>query len=132
MLASPPRQVTLVYRDETRTTLCSLCDSPGEATCLRCGRPLCREHAPAEETRCGPCETWFDENSSTYTARTGRFSLARMALPSRGVAVALLLTPASVVGAAFLWEHARRRRERDRFLAERPGSQVTAWRARGC
>jgi hypothetical protein len=72
--------------------------------------------------RCEPCEAWFDEQLSNRVARTERFSLWRFTLPSRGVAVALLLTPVGLVGAAFLWEHARRRRERNRFLAERPGS----------
>lgn len=116
----------MVYRDATRSTLCSVCLRPGQVTCLRCGRPLSRKHSPTEGLRCGPCEAWFDEQCARRAARAGAFSLSRFALPPRGVAVALLLTPAGVVGAALLWEHARRRRERDRFLAERP--RVSSWR----
>lgn len=45
--------------------------------------------------------------------------MSRMTLPPTPAAVAILLTPAGLVGAAILWERARRRRERNRFLAER-------------
>ncbi len=116
----------MVYRDAFDSTVCSVCRSPGEVTCTRCGRPLCREHAPAEAMRCEPCEAWFAEQRSS---RAGPFSLAHVELPSRAVAVAMLFTPAGVVGAAVLWEHARRRRERNRFLAER-GPSVATPRAR--
>jgi hypothetical protein len=112
----------MVYRDAIESTLCSVCRNPGQVTCARCGRPLCREHAPAEAMRCGPCEAWFAEQRSS---RAGPFSLANLALPSRAAAIAMLLTPAGVVGAAVLWEHARRRRERNRFLAERGPSVPT-------
>ncbi len=106
----------MVYREAIDSTICSVCHSPGEVTCLRCGRPLCHQHAPAEAMRCGPCEAWFAEESSS---RAGPYSFAHMPLPSRAAAVAMLFTPAGLVGVIALWEHARRRRERNRFLAER-------------
>jgi hypothetical protein len=109
----------MVYRDQSRTELCSVCRAEAEARCKRCGRPLCRLHTPGRSARCQPCEAWFDEERARRIDRSGAFSMSRMTLPPTPAAVAILLTPAGLVGAAILWERARRRRERNRFLAER-------------
>lgn len=109
----------MVYRDEIRTELCSICRAQAQSRCKRCGRQLCRQHAPARDARCQRCEAWFEEERTRRMAESGAFSMSRMTLPPTPAAVAILLTPAGVVGAAILWERARRRRERRRFLAER-------------
>lgn len=109
----------MVYREQIRTELCSVCRAEAQGSCKRCGRPLCRRHTPARESRCQPCEAWFDEERTRRVAESGAYSMSRMSLPPTPAAVVMLLTPASVVGAAILWERARRRRERRRFLAER-------------
>lgn len=109
----------MVYRDQTRTELCSVCRAEAQAGCKRCGRPLCRQHTPARDARCQPCEAWFEEERMRRIAESGAYSMSRMTLPPTPAAVAILLTPAGVVGAAILWERARRRRARKRFLAER-------------
>jgi hypothetical protein len=46
----------MTYRKSVTRPRCALCGETAAASCLRCARPLCAEHAPAEDSLCEPCE----------------------------------------------------------------------------
>lgn len=73
------------YRLREFHELCTECKDRAERTCLRCGRPLCGLHAPAEGLRCIDCENQFDR------------SLRRNALISVGVGVLIWVTALALV-----------------------------------
>jgi hypothetical protein len=47
------------YREAELNPQCSRCLHPATTACLRCGRPLCEDHAHGDKTRCRRCELAF-------------------------------------------------------------------------
>ena len=48
-----------MFRRSKISLLCSICSVRTTASCLRCARPLCSEHAPATLKRCDQCEAEY-------------------------------------------------------------------------
>jgi len=52
-------------RTQTLVALCRLCREPAPVHCLRCGTPLCDEHAPStEDLRCDRCESGYEKKTT--------------------------------------------------------------------
>ena len=58
-------------REQEYREICAAVDCPEWASvaCLRCGRPLCSQHQPAEDRRCGDCEREYEQQAGDATAR---------------------------------------------------------------
>ena len=92
------------HRNQEIVALCRECKVAAATSCVRCGAPLCAEHAPADDDlRCGRCEAHYTENSEwlqkiaegKLEGDIGRFTvgflIGTFALPTL-VSVSVLLT----------------------------------------
>jgi len=107
--------------------LCAACGGSAEATCTRCGLPVCAAHRPARDRRCGECEALFRRRRP---ARMLTYFLA-LVMTSIALVVALFflvlatgggalgVAPLILFGSFPIILHRLEFRARNRFLAER-------------
>jgi hypothetical protein len=99
------------YRDAELNAQCSRCLRVATSACLRCGRPLCEDHAHGEKTRCRRCELAY---ASLTPLVAGGALLATLA-----AAPAFLLTGRPRLASPTLLSRFQQRRRR-KFLEQRP------------
>lgn len=109
--AAPDTLDTRGYREAEIRPLCATCGELGEWPCLRCGRPFCADHTPADDQRCERCERSFER-------RTRLWSTSSTLALQLGVALPFLLFGRPSVDSA-AWKLRVRRWARRRFLRER-------------
>ena len=125
------------YRHSHAHGLCTECKADAVAACLRCGRPLCARHAPAEGLRCLDCESEFDHS----TRRNARWSVLLGLLFWLSSLAALIAAPRTpiwtrlfelvfiaggpvLVGSAAAGNKLLYDRQRRRFLAQRKHKEL--------
>lgn len=56
------------HRSAEPAERCHACDAIATATCVRCARPCCADHAPARRRRCDACEAELDRRLAVVEA----------------------------------------------------------------
>lgn len=124
--------------DSALVRLCGTCGMAAEATCARCGLPVCDEHLPRADRRCLECE------ASYRRRRPARMLFYLTALIGASVALvvtlfflvvatgggALGVAPLILFGSFPVILHWLEHRARSHFLAERRSTLAALPRAR--
>ena len=121
---------------------CDLCDAEADHVCLRCARPLCSTHAPANDRRCDRCESHLESVLSEFRRPipAPRHLLAAVSVAICSVAAGLMIPGlyqaqvfvglgafafvAISIGRGFRREHLLCDGLRRKFLDERPNLQL--------
>lgn len=96
------------HRNQELVELCRACKKPADDHCLRCGTPLCEDHAPVyEDVRCDRCETqYFDKKTRWLERAAGGHLHAVVGRPVVAFVSAFFVVPWLMAIGAILGAHA--------------------------